>query len=292
MTTTKHITRPVGNRIAALLLSASGLALSAAPASAQDVVFSDNGTGSVSVGQRMAQSGGVTQLRLQDRVMLSFVDNAEYTIRADGAVDLHSGSVTVAGADGAAGVIRMPDGTQARVSGTGSAGSFSVDANGQGRGQTLTGLVTVTRGSSERAFRAGEHWASSGRSGLRQVVSNGAQATPSARRAAVARMDRGGPVAAAQNGLPVSLGDALAAAFAKANEDGVDEVCVIGGAQIYTAALERAGRLYLTDVDAAPDGDTRFPDVDETAWTEVRREAHPAGEGDDHAFVFRRLDRI
>ena len=89
-----------------------------------------------------------------------------------------------------------------------------------------------------------------------------------------------------------NFGDALAAAFAKANEDGVDEVCVIGGAQIYTAALERAGRLYLTDVDAAPDGDTRFPDVDETAWTEVRREAHPAGEGDDHAFVFRRLDRI
>ena len=217
MTSTKHTNRPTGNRLAALLLSASGLALSAAPASAQDVVFSDNGTGSVSVGQRTAQSGGVTQLRLQDGVMLSFVDNAEYTIRADGAVDLHSGSVTVAGADGAAGVIRMPDGTQARVSGTGSAGSFSVDANGQGRGQTLTGVVTVTRGRDERAFEAGEHWASSGRNGLRQVVSNGAQATPSARRAAVARMDRGGPVAAAQNGLPVSLGDALAAAGASSD---------------------------------------------------------------------------
>jgi len=89
-----------------------------------------------------------------------------------------------------------------------------------------------------------------------------------------------------------NLGDALAAAFARANEDRVDEVCVIGGAQIYMAALELADRLYLTDVDAAPDGDTRFPEIDETGWTEVRREAHPAGEGDDHAFVFRRLDRI
>lgn len=217
MTSTKLTNRPVGNRLAALLLSASGLALSTQPAHAQDVVFSDNGTGSVRVGQRMAQSGGVTQLRLDNGVMLSFVNSTEYTIDADGAVELHSGSVTVAGVDAAAGVIRMPDGTQARVSGAGSAGSFSVDASGHGRGQTLTGVVTVVRGRNERDFQAGEHWASSGRSGLRQVVSNGAQATPSVRRTAVARMDRGGPVAAAENGLPVSLGDALAAAGASSD---------------------------------------------------------------------------
>ncbi len=89
-----------------------------------------------------------------------------------------------------------------------------------------------------------------------------------------------------------NLGDALAAAFSRADEDRVDEVCVIGGAQIYMAALELADRLYLTDVDAAPDGDSRLPEIDESVWTEVRREVHPAGEGDDHAFVFRRLDRI
>jgi dihydrofolate reductase len=42
---------------------------------------------------------------------------------------------------------------------------------------------------------------------------------------------------------------------------GSDEIFVIGGGQIYTAAIERSDRLYLTVVDAdAPDADTFFPD--------------------------------
>ena len=39
------------------------------------------------------------------------------------------------------------------------------------------------------------------------------------------------------------------------------------------------------------EGDARFPEFDESGWREVRREAHPAGEADDHAFVFRVLER-
>ena len=57
------------------------------------------------------------------------------------------------------------------------------------------------------------------------------------------------------------------------------------------AALPRARRIYLTEVDASPPGDVLFPAFDEAQWTEVSREAHPAGEGDDHAFVFRVLER-
>lgn len=87
------------------------------------------------------------------------------------------------------------------------------------------------------------------------------------------------------------LGDALSAAFARANEDRVGEVCIIGGAQIYAATLGLADRLYLTEVEAEPDGEVRFPEIDGAAWTEVRRDAFDAGEGDDHAFVFRCLDR-
>jgi len=87
------------------------------------------------------------------------------------------------------------------------------------------------------------------------------------------------------------LGDALSAAFARANEDRVAEVCVIGGAQIYAATLGLADRLYLTEVEADPPGEVCFPEFDAAAWTEVSREAFQAGEGDDHAFVFRRLDR-
>jgi dihydrofolate reductase len=77
----------------------------------------------------------------------------------------------------------------------------------------------------------------------------------------------------------------------QAAEDGVDEVCVIGGAEVFALALPRARRLYLTEVDATPQGDVLFPRLDEGAWREIGREACPAGPDDDHAFVFRTLER-
>lgn len=88
-----------------------------------------------------------------------------------------------------------------------------------------------------------------------------------------------------------SLDEALSMARDQAADDGVDEICVIGGAGLFEAALPRARRLYITEVEASPEGDVRFPDFDETAWTEISREPHPAGEKDDHAFVFRALER-
>lgn len=85
--------------------------------------------------------------------------------------------------------------------------------------------------------------------------------------------------------------EALAIAREQADEDGAEEVCVIGGEALFELTLPKARRLYLTEVDAAPEGDARFPDFDEAAWTEVRREAHPTGPVDDHAFVLRVLER-
>ena len=85
--------------------------------------------------------------------------------------------------------------------------------------------------------------------------------------------------------------EAVQMAREQAQDDGVDEVCVIGGRALFEMALPKAKRLYLTEVDASPEGDVTFPAFDESAWTEVRREAYPAGEGDDHAFVFRVLER-
>ncbi len=69
------------------------------------------------------------------------------------------------------------------------------------------------------------------------------------------------------------------------------EVCVIGGEAVFALALPKAQRLHLTEVEADVEGDVRFPPFDEAAWREVAREAHPAGEGNDHAFTYRRLER-
>lgn len=88
-----------------------------------------------------------------------------------------------------------------------------------------------------------------------------------------------------------TLDEAVEIARETAQEDGVDEICVIGGTALFETALPRAKRLYLTEVEAEPEGDAVFPAFDEAAWKEVSSEPHPAGEKDDHAFVFRVLER-
>jgi len=85
--------------------------------------------------------------------------------------------------------------------------------------------------------------------------------------------------------------EAVQIAREQAEDADAAEVCVIGGAALFALALPRARRIYLTEVDAAPEGDVHFPAFDESAWKELRREAHPASEVDDHAFVFRVLER-
>jgi dihydrofolate reductase len=84
---------------------------------------------------------------------------------------------------------------------------------------------------------------------------------------------------------------ALAAARADAAARGVDEIFVIGGAEIYALALPIADRLYFTLIDVDIEGDTRFPPFDENAWREVSRESHPIDARHPYAFTIRILDR-
>jgi dihydrofolate reductase len=52
-------------------------------------------------------------------------------------------------------------------------------------------------------------------------------------------------------------------------------IVIFGGAQIYAEALPLADRIELTEVHAAPQGDTRFPAFDQAEWAETFREPHP-----------------
>jgi dihydrofolate reductase len=85
--------------------------------------------------------------------------------------------------------------------------------------------------------------------------------------------------------------EAVQIAREQAADDGEDEVCAIGGAEIFALALPKARRMYLTEVEASPEGDVLFPVFDEADWKEVRREAHAAGPDDQFPFVFRILER-
>ena len=104
-------------------------------------------------------------------------------------------------------------------------------------------------------------------------------------------LSRDGSFAPAQALVCEDFSEAVQIGREQAEEDGAEEVCVIGGAALFEIALPRARRIYLTEVEASPEGDVFFPAFDEAGWTEVRREAHPAGPDDDHPFVFRVLER-
>nr|AIA14869.1 Dihydrofolate reductase [uncultured bacterium] len=71
----------------------------------------------------------------------------------------------------------------------------------------------------------------------------------------------------------------------------VEEVCVIGGGEIFDMFLPQTDRIYLTEVDLEVDGDTFFPPLDPAQWTETAREIHPRGSNDSAGFVLRVLDR-
>ncbi len=78
----------------------------------------------------------------------------------------------------------------------------------------------------------------------------------------------------------VVLVGSVDAALDAASETESDVAYVIGGGAVYDQFLPLADRLYLTEVEAAPAGDTRFPEWDRGAWIEVDREPR-----DGFAFV-------
>ena len=87
------------------------------------------------------------------------------------------------------------------------------------------------------------------------------------------------------------LSAALDLARRLALQGGAQEIMVIGGGEIYRAALALADRIYLTRVHARPRGEVCLPPLDPTLWQETSRRAMPQGAGDDHAADFLVLER-
>lgn len=91
--------------------------------------------------------------------------------------------------------------------------------------------------------------------------------------------------------VAASIVSALELGQMLAGRMGAPSIAVIGGGTIYDQVMEHADRLEITEVDATPEGDARFPAIDPARWRETTREAHDAGPKDDHAFVFVSLTR-
>ena len=88
-----------------------------------------------------------------------------------------------------------------------------------------------------------------------------------------------------------SIDEAVEIGARRAPAMGVDEIMVVGGAEIYAALLPRADRIVLSEVDSAPDGDAFFPPLDENIWHEVAYERPERGPKDDADFTIRTFER-
>jgi len=74
-------------------------------------------------------------------------------------------------------------------------------------------------------------------------------------------------------------------AFDQAYARNPGAIFVAGGGEIYRAAWDRLTGLEITEVDAEPEGEVTFPEIDPLVWSEVSREPH-----EGYAFVrYRRL---
>lgn len=76
-----------------------------------------------------------------------------------------------------------------------------------------------------------------------------------------------------------------------AERSGESELFIIGGAQIFKAALSLADRIYLTDVLGEVKGDVFFPPLSMKNWKKISEQSFPQNADNDHPFVIHVLDR-
>ena len=78
----------------------------------------------------------------------------------------------------------------------------------------------------------------------------------------------------------LSLEDAIAACCDE------EEVFIAGGGHVYAQCIERADRMYVTQVHTQVVGDTYFPQFNEIKWEIIEEEEFPADEKNEYSCTF------
>ena len=71
----------------------------------------------------------------------------------------------------------------------------------------------------------------------------------------------------------------------------VSELIVMGGATLYEQTLDKAEKLYITEVRACIEGDIFFPEYDPDQWLEISRNSFEADENNEYDYSFTVLER-
>lgn len=91
--------------------------------------------------------------------------------------------------------------------------------------------------------------------------------------------------------FPDGVGTATSLDQALGLAEDAGEVMIIGGERLYMQALPLADAMELTFVDAAPNGDTFFPEWSDSEWILRSSQARPADADNPHGLVFCRFER-
>ena len=76
-----------------------------------------------------------------------------------------------------------------------------------------------------------------------------------------------------------------------AKENGMNEIFIIGGAEIFKSAFPKANRIYLTRIHHSFEGDAFFPAINEKEWQLVKEVNCPADEKNAYPHSFQTWER-
>ena len=77
----------------------------------------------------------------------------------------------------------------------------------------------------------------------------------------------------------------------KIAQESSEEVMIIGGALVYKQFLQYSDRMYLTLIDHDFEGDTYFPEFDETEWEVKEKTEHEPDQENHYPYTFLTLER-
>ncbi|EOZ95569.1 Dihydrofolate reductase [Indibacter alkaliphilus LW1] len=72
----------------------------------------------------------------------------------------------------------------------------------------------------------------------------------------------------------------------------LNQVFIIGGAEIYKQGLELSDELLVTEVNASPEADVFFPPIDPSKWKKVSSESYRKDDKNEFDFDFVTYKRI
>lgn len=82
------------------------------------------------------------------------------------------------------------------------------------------------------------------------------------------------------------LANSLQEALQLGLDDGEKEIFVIGGAEVFSEAMEIADHIYFTRVHCTVEVDTHFPAYNADRWSLLCEQFHPADEKNQYPFTF------